>query len=69
MGKVLNLPALLLLAACVTTAPVNNPRKIWCDHNQPRRPSLVVINVMTRAELDEMNTFNAQGAKWCGWKP
>ncbi|RWB05477.1 MAG: hypothetical protein EOQ39_22360 [Mesorhizobium sp.] len=69
MGKALIAPALLLLSACVTAAPVEDPRKVWCDHNTPRRPSLAVVQIMTRGELDEMNSFNGKGADWCGWKP
>lgn len=67
MGKALIL--CLVLGGCSTTAPIGNPREVWCDHNQPRRPSLAVVQTMSRAELDEMNSFNAQGAKWCGWRP
>lgn len=68
MGKALIILC-LELAGCVTTAPVDNPRHVWCDHNQPRRPSQAVVNAMTRPELDEMNAFNARGVKWCGWRP
>ncbi|RWN51929.1 hypothetical protein [Mesorhizobium sp.] len=67
MGKALTL--CLALAGCATTAPIGNPREVWCDHNQPRRPSLAVVQAMSRPELDEMNSFNAQGAMWCGWRP
>lgn len=67
MGKALIL--CLALAGCVTSAPVDNPRQVWCDHNQPRRPSQAVFEVMTRAELDAMNIHNGKGAAWCGWKP
>lgn len=66
MGKALIL--CLALAGCITPRPIDNPRQVWCDHNQPRRPSLGVIAAMSRSELDGMNSFNAQGAKWCGWK-
>lgn len=69
MGKARIVPVFLLLSACVTTAPVGDPRKVWCDNNKPRRPSLAVVQAMTRAELDDMNSFNAKGVDWCGWKP
>ena len=68
--KVKALCLCLALAGCtLASPPVDNPRQVWCDHNHARRPSLAVVAVMTRPELDEMNAFNAQGAKWCGWKP
>ncbi|RWK28666.1 hypothetical protein [Mesorhizobium sp.] len=57
----------LLLAGCAT--PVSPARQVWCDHNQPRRASAVVVAAMTRPELDEMNAYNGKGAGWCGWKP
>lgn len=69
MGKALTIPVFMVLSACVTTAPVADPRKVWCDHNTSRRPSLAVVQVMSRTELDEMNSFNAKGVDWCGWKP
>ncbi|MCF6124383.1 hypothetical protein EN904_13465 [Mesorhizobium sp. M7A.F.Ca.CA.001.07.2.1] len=69
MGKALIAPVFLLLSACATSAPIDDPRKVWCDHNTPRRPSLTVVQIMTRAELDDLNSFNAKGADWCGWKP
>lgn len=58
----------LILAGCVTR-PVEDPRSVWCAFNEPRRPSVAVVEAMTRAELDEMNAFNAKGADWCGWRP
>lgn len=67
MGKALIL--CLALAGCVTAAPIENPRQVWCDHNKPQRPSQAVFEVMTRPELDAMNTHNGQGIRWCGWKP
>ncbi|MER8464182.1 hypothetical protein [Mesorhizobium sp. M1396] len=69
MDKALTIPLFLLLSACVSTAPASDPRKVWCDHNTARRPTLAVVQVMTRAELDQMNSFNAKGVEWCGWKP
>ena len=58
---------IVLLAGCNTTpAPVEDPRQVWCDHNQPRRDA---TEETPRAELDEINTHNAQGVIWCGWEP
>lgn len=58
---------ILLLAGCATTpAPVEDPRQVWCEHNQPRRDATMET---PRAELDEINEHNAQGALWCGWTP
>ncbi|GLS41013.1 hypothetical protein GCM10010869_66100 [Mesorhizobium tianshanense] len=65
MGKALIL--CLLLAGCTT--PVSPARQVWCDHNEPRRPSAVVVAAMTRPELDEVNAYNGKGARWCGWRP
>ncbi|AZO23857.1 hypothetical protein EJ070_26360 [Mesorhizobium sp. M1E.F.Ca.ET.045.02.1.1] len=71
MGSTVRLLLLLCLAlaGCVTSAPVDNPRKVWCDNNKPMRPSAAVFAVMTRPDLDDMNTHNARGVKWCGWRP
>lgn len=62
----------LMLAACTTTpepAPVDDPREVWCEHNDARRPTPAVVEAMTRPELDEMNAHNRKGASWCGWTP
>lgn len=67
MGKALIL--CLVLAGCTTMPSVDNPRQVWCDHNQPRRPSPAVVDAMTRPELDEVNAYNGKGARWCGWRP
>jgi hypothetical protein len=56
----------LFLAGCAAVPrPVDNPRGVWCDHNQPRRDATADT---PRGELDEINTHNAQGVQWCGWK-
>lgn len=68
--KAIGLTLLLALAACTSVpALVENPRAVWCENNTPRRPTPEVVAQMTRAELDEMNAFNAAGVKWCGWRP
>jgi hypothetical protein len=67
MGKALIVS--LLLGGCTPSLPPGNPRQVWCDHNQPRRPSAVVVAAMTRPELDEVNAYNGKGARWCGWRP
>lgn len=70
MGKALILLVLALTAACTTTpAPIADPRAVWCEHNEPRRPSAAVVAVMTRPDLDEMIAHNRQGVLWCGWRP
>lgn len=57
----------LLLAGCAAVPrPVDNPRGVWCDHNQPRRDATADT---PRGELDQINTHNAQGVQWCGWHP
>ena len=57
----------ILLAGCATTpAPVENPRQVWCDHSQPRRDATADT---PRAELDQINSHNAKGARWCRWEP
>jgi hypothetical protein len=59
--------AIFALVACTTTpGPLNDPRQIWCDHNTPRRDA---TEETQRSELDDINSHNARGAAWCGWKP
>ncbi|RWM29388.1 hypothetical protein [Mesorhizobium sp.] len=70
MGTAVRLLVLILaLAGCVSTALIDDARKIWCDNNQPIRPSVAVFAVMTRPELDDMNALNAKGVEWCHWRP
>lgn len=70
MGPKIALVLCLALAGCVTAPSEDgNPRKTWCDHNKPMRPSAAVFAVMTRPEIDDMNSHNAQGVKWCAWQP
>lgn len=70
MGKTIILIAALAVAGCATTpAPVEAPRSVWCDHNQPRRHAPEAIAAMTRVELDSINAHNARGELWCGWRP
>lgn len=57
---------LLLLAGCVSVAPVSDPRQVWCDQNEPRRDA---TETTPRWELDEINAHNAKGELWCGWRP
>lgn len=60
------LAALWFMAACTTiNKPVENPRRVWCDFNQPRRDATPET---PRAELDEINSHNFTGQQWCGWK-
>lgn len=66
MVKAALLAACLALASCVTSAPVNDPRAVWCEHNSPRRDATPET---PRAELDEINAHNAKGSAWCGWRP
>lgn len=66
MGKALILAAALALAGCVTPAPVEDPRSIWCDTNKPRRDATPET---PRAEIDEINAHNFKGEAWCGWVP
>lgn len=68
MVKALILTVALALAACGTVptpAPVENPRQVWCDHNEPRRDA---TETTPRAELDKINTHNFRGVEWCGWR-
>lgn len=69
MVKALMVLAVLALAGCMTrpgSSLPSDPRSIWCDHNSPRRDAK---EDTPRAELDEINKHNLQGAAWCGWKP
>ena len=57
------------LAGCVSRQDgslPSDPRSIWCEHNLRRRDAKADT---PRAELDGINRHNAQGEKWCGWKP
>lgn len=59
--------ALLLLAGCASApVPVQDPREVWCAHNEPRRDATMET---PRAELDEINTHNGKGELWCRWVP
>lgn len=68
MAQVLALIAILAgCTGCATTrAPIEDPRAIWCRHNEPRRDA---TEATPRSELDEINTYNLRGAQWCGWRP
>lgn len=60
----------LFLAACSTVSqPVENPRSVWCEQNQPWRLPAAAIAMLNRAELDALNGHNERGERWCGWKP
>jgi hypothetical protein len=61
------LALLTLLAGCTTTrAPIDNPRQVWCDTNQPRRD---YTPETPRNVVDQINAHNYKGVKWCNWKP
>ena len=58
--------SLIFVASCTTTAPVEDPRAIWCDFNEPRRDATPET---PRAEIDRINAHNAKGELWCSWEP
>jgi hypothetical protein len=64
MGKAA-LIALVLLAGCQTVS-VEDPRKVWCEFNQPRRDA---TETTPRSVLDEINAHNDKGRIWCHWNP
>lgn len=67
MVKALTLVAALTLGACATSPePANDPRRVWCDHNRPRRDATPDT---PREEIDEINAHNRRGEVWCGWMP
>ncbi|BCH22483.1 hypothetical protein MesoLjLc_22250 [Mesorhizobium sp. L-8-10] len=71
MGAALKLIAVPLVASslvvgCSATTRTANPRGVWCDHNEPRRDATVDT---PRIELDQINSHNAKGTRWCGWTP
>lgn len=66
MGKVALILQIFLAGCASLPAPVENPRQVWCDHNNPRRDATVDT---PRAELDEINEHNAKGVRWCNWRP
>lgn len=60
--------SLLALAACSTTVPVQNPRAIWCENNQPIYLPEVAVAIMSRADKERYLTYHLQGESWCGWR-
>lgn len=61
---------LVLLAGCAASpGSLQDPRRIWCDHNSPQRLSPDIVMQMDRADLDAMNAHNGKGERWCGWTP
>lgn len=42
---------------------------MWCQTNEPRRPTEAEYAGMDRQSKMQMHTFNEYGAKRCGWKP
>ena len=67
MGKK-ELILLVFLAGCTTVSPIEDPRAVWCEHNEPRQPSMATIEAMTKPELDELNSYNEKGIEWCEWE-
>lgn len=56
------------LTACTTTAPVENPRQVWCEHNRPLpKLSPEAVASLSRADKEEMVARDLKGAAWCGW--
>lgn len=65
--KALLLCVALVLAGCATKpASPADPRKIWCETNEPRRDA---TPASPRWVIDEINAQNFKGEQWCGWKP
>lgn len=72
MVKIALIACILMLAACAARpplAPIEDPKRVWCDHNQPHRPSPEALAAMGGPELDALLVHNRKGAAWCGWKP
>jgi len=66
VARFIAIPLLLTLVSCATPAPVEDPRAIWCENNEPRRDATPET---PRIVIDEINTHNAKGIMWCGWRP
>lgn len=66
MAQVLILIALLIGGCTTTRGTVEDPRKVWCLHNEPRRDA---TEATPRPVLDQINAHNMKGTKWCGWRP
>lgn len=67
MVKALILAVMIVAAGCTTApSPVENPRQVWCDFNEPRRDATPET---PRAEIDRINVHNRRGVAWCGWLP
>lgn len=63
MVKALTLAAVLMLAACQTSAGD------WCDIARPIRLSQEVIDAMSDSEVAAALAHNRKGEAMCGWKP
>lgn len=65
---VLSAAFVTILSACVTS-PVENPRAVWCETNQPfpKLPA-VAVAMLSRAEKERLVTYQIRGEEWCGWK-
>lgn len=63
MGKAVALAAMLMLAACQTSAGD------WCDIAKPIRLSHEVIDIMSDNEVAAALAHNRKGEAMCGWKP
>ncbi len=60
--------SLTFLAACQTTpAPVEDPRQVWCDHNEPLKLPAVAVATLSRAEREAFAARQLKGEAWCGW--
>ncbi|MEP9372603.1 hypothetical protein [Mesorhizobium sp. KR1-2] len=70
MVKIAALSLAIVVAGCTTAPePVADPRAVWCEHNQPRRPSSIEIAAMPLPEKLSAVEHNRKGALWCGWRP
>lgn len=63
MGKAVALAALLMLAACQTSAGD------WCDIAKPIRLSHDAIDAMSDVDIAAVLAHNRKGAAMCGWRP
>lgn len=69
-GSRLKLIACLMLISTLPMLPgcVGSGNDVWCQTNDPVRPTAAEYAGMDRQSKQRMRTHNAYGVKLCGWK-
>lgn len=59
---------ILMLPTIHGCASLGAGADVWCQTNDPRRPTEVEYEAMDRQSREDMRTHNAYGAARCGWR-